>query len=116
MVETRWSAIGWLAWYDEAGTTVRYDSRDGWRWAQLPETRWLAFRVIWDERWKAGNRYSDLYVGEWLIHEVIDGKDRWRITWDVADPGGDRRQGLNIDNTRWELLRRTFADPEEAKR
>ena len=101
---------------DEGGTTVLYDSRDGHTWASLPATRWLAFRVVWDEPWSAEDLYSDVLVGEWLIHERIDGLDRWRTTWDVADPGGDRKQGLNIDDTRWELLRRTFADPVEAKR
>ena len=116
MVEERWSASRWLAWYDEAGTTARYDSRDGWRWDQLPSTRWLALRVIWDEPWSADDLFSDVLVGEWLIHEVIDGLDRWRITLDLADPGGDRKQGFLIDDERWETLRKTFADPEEAKR
>lgn len=116
MVEVGWTVAHWLAWYDEGGITVLYDSRDGHTWESLPSTRWLAFRAVWDEPWSAADLFSDVLVGEWLIREVVDGLERWRITWDLADPGGDRKQGFNIDDTRWELLRQTFADPAEAKR
>jgi hypothetical protein len=116
MPPAHWSAIGWLAWYEEAGQVVLHDSRDGWTWEQLPDTGWLAFRVFWDEEWKTGSRYSDVLSGEWLIRERIDGKERWRNSLDVADPGGDRKQGIEISNPRWAALEATFNDPAEARR
>jgi hypothetical protein len=54
--------------------------------------------------------------GEWLIRERVDGKERWRTTWDVADPGGDRKQGIEISEARWAALEPLLRDPAEARR
>ena len=100
--------LGWIAIYeDDAGGERLIRSTDGISPRDLPATRCLGVRTIYQETVSIDGgpdiHYSDVWLGHDWVEFYEDGPGAWRVR-NASEQRGVAKEGISVDDARWNRL------------